>query len=171
MPTTAAPPSSFGVTPARSSPTSTPGSNALHFAGQLPAVPVAIGITTYGGCRGLTRSQPASQAPARITIASNQFTNLGEVSDVVLHEMVHVHLQTTGRDSRHAGQPWCDEIIRISRHYGRDVTAAPPRSKRIGAHVVKVTPDGALSRGELAHWPVSIGGLHDDARALTVDRY
>jgi hypothetical protein len=145
--------------------------NRLHWNGKLPAVPFAIGITAYGHCLGLTRHETFSAARARITIASNQFDNAGAASDTVLHEMIHVACLTAGVSPKHEHQPWCDEIMRISQHYGRDFVAGARRSKRVGDRVTKVLPEGSITRFEAARWPDFLGGLHHDPRSIAVDSY
>src|SRR4051794_13491353 len=97
--------------------------NDLHFDGDLPALPIVIGITAFGHCIGLTR--PTRGALPRITLASNLFdyTEHGRrrkpydghlvpgrhvVRDVLLHEMIHAHLSLEGLDVHHNAVPWCE---------------------------------------------------------------
>jgi hypothetical protein len=125
--------------------------NRQHFRGELPGLPVVIGITPYGRCLGLTRYGPGLP---RITIASNQFKHAHVVRDVLLHEMLHAHLALTGAESKHNAVPWCEAIVRLSPAVlGHDIQAAPVKARRIDGKVVKAPRDGHLPQGVLARWP------------------
>ena len=80
----------------------------------IPAeLPLVIGLTAYGHCIGLTR-HPWPQT-ARISLAPGVFaTGEGMVDDVLLHEMLHVHLAEAGLDPKHAGEPWYTAVRRLS---------------------------------------------------------
>lgn len=130
--------------------------NREHFRGQLPPVPMVIGMTPYGRCIGLTRaSGPWTGRTPRITIASNLFEiGSAAVSDVVLHEMIHVKLQLAGEDSSHNSVGWCGELERLSPAVlGYPVQAAPVLPRRVDGKVARAPLDGHLTRKELASWP------------------
>jgi hypothetical protein len=130
--------------------------NFAHFAGELPAVPMVIGITPYGRCIGHTRSAGGWDGDLpRITIASNLFAHgTAAVSDTILHEMIHVKLMLEGRDPSHNGEGWCEEVMRLSPAVlGRAVKAAPVKPRRVDGKVTRHVPEGFLGRDELAGWP------------------
>jgi hypothetical protein len=130
--------------------------NHEHFNGDLPSLPMVIGITPYGRCIGQTRHRGewGDELP-RITIASNLFQRgTDAVRDTVLHEMIHAKLILDGQDSSHNGQPWCDEIARLSPAIlGREIKAVPIRPKRIDGKVKRYRPRGHLTQAQLATWP------------------
>jgi hypothetical protein len=157
--------------------------NGTYFDDELPPLPLVIGLMAYGRCIGKTRYH----AVPRISIASQLFTDgLGEVSDTLLHEMVHAALMLRGVSPKHNDDPWCDEIIRISKMAGFDIVAKPVRPRRIvnperdddpdaPLTVVRRQPDeGALTQRELGRWPHCLPdpGIHRcDRRALDVDTH
>jgi hypothetical protein len=149
--------------------------NACYFGGKLPPVPVVIGLTAYGKCLGLTRHCGEwSESLPRITLWSALFAaGTGAVSDVILHEMVHVRLMLTGEDPRHNGKPWCAEIVRLSPLVlGQTVQAKPVLPRRVNGVNRRIPLDGHLERMQLASWPYSLrpaGGR--GGRVLKVSSY
>jgi hypothetical protein len=129
-----------------------------HFDGQLPPIPIVIGMTPYGRCVGQTRrigDWAAGELP-RITIASTLFAaGTTAVSDTVLHEMIHVKLMLAGLDPKHNARPWCDEITRLSPGVlGHEIDAAPVLPRRInGGPSTRLARPGHLTRQEIASWP------------------
>jgi hypothetical protein len=89
----------------------------------------------------------------------------GFVRGVLLHEMVHQFLEQSGVDVGHDGTPWCQEIMRLSKVFGRNiwagkytVTKVHGRSQRTN----KPNPDKdskaiALNQDQISKWPHSIG--------------
>jgi hypothetical protein len=83
------------------------------------------------------------------------------VRGVLLHEMVHQHLEQIEKDWHHAGQPWCAEIMRISRMFGFNVWAGKytvvkvdGQSKRANKRApADLTPDYSLNQCDISHWP------------------
>jgi hypothetical protein len=144
--------------------------NDEYFDGGLPALPIVIGITAFGKCIALTRSEGTDILP-RITLASNIFAPTGHgqqmrtaypyganvVRDVLLHEMIHAQLRLDGQDGQHNGQPWCDAITRLSPAVlGHGILAAPVKARRVDGKVVKAPRDGYLPQAALASWPGSL---------------
>jgi hypothetical protein len=66
----------------------------------------------------------------------------------LLHEMVHQRLNEAGKNPRHDGEPWCEEIVRISRLLGRKVAAG---------RTAALTGRPPLAPEEIAGWPNAIG--------------
>lgn len=133
--------------------------NQTYFAGELPPVPIVVGITAYGRCIGLTRHEGDwKEELPRITLASNLFGDgPGAVSDVLLHEMIHVKLILAGLDSAHNGKPWCAEVERLSPiALGLEVNAKPIHPRRVDGKNVRLPLDGHLARKQLAYWPQSL---------------
>jgi hypothetical protein len=85
-----------------------------HLLPELPdSLPIVIGITAYGKCAGLTRAN-WTHGP-RISIASNLFQRgTRAVDDVMIHEMLHAWLYTTGKDTGHDSNDWYEAINRLS---------------------------------------------------------
>jgi hypothetical protein len=157
--------------------------NATYFDDELPPMRLVIGLMAYGRCIGLTRHHDVP----RISIASKLFAEgLGEVSDTMLHEMVHANLMLKGESPWHNGTPWCGEITRISKTCGFDIVAKPVHPRRVPnpernanpraakTKVVREPEEGALTRKELGRWPHCLPdpGIHrSDRRTISVDRY
>ena len=85
-----------------------------HLLPELPdELPITIGLSAYGHCRGLTRTQ--WEHGPRIFIASTLFADgAGVVEDVMLHEMLHAWLAITGRQTAHASKDWYAAVRRLS---------------------------------------------------------
>jgi hypothetical protein len=86
------------------------------------------------------------------------------VRGVLLHEMIDQTLNQRGQNQAHAGTPWCEEIMRISRQLGREISAGKYMVKKIDGKSRHVNqgpsePSGArvLKQKEIARWPHSIG--------------
>jgi len=160
---------------------------------ELPAqIPIVIGITAYGSCVGLTRYRTDSRlpvvigitagkagagptffrrdsTPARISISSNLFAHgRRAVDDVMIHEMLHVHLLQRGEDPSHDGAPWYAAVRRLSpvvlgreldvRRGGarRSVRVPNPRAGEPGqpATLVRKQPvPAAVPHAQVARWP------------------
>jgi SprT-like family len=133
--------------------------NEKLFARELPPVPIVVGITAYGRCLGLTRGEGdwAGGLP-RITLASNLFREgEAQVRDVLTHEMIHVKLILAGLDAQHNGNPWCEEIERLSPLViGRGVQAKPVHPRRVDGRNRRLPLEGHLTRKELAGWPQAL---------------
>lgn len=170
------------------------------FAMSIPPMPIIIGLTAFGGCIGLTRSAAWLEAP-RITLAPEIFRGSldgpdgspgrvrggpRQVSDVLLHELIHAALMFRGEDSSHNAPPWCCLITELSPVVlGREISARPVRTKRIPnpardtdpdapKTIVKRLPDdGCLPQLALARWPHSLRppGWYDDDRPIHVLAY
>jgi hypothetical protein len=126
------------------------------FAGELPPLPFVIGITAYGKCIGATRHGGEwDRGLPRITIASNHFrSGRNNVTETILHEMVHAKLILAKQVPDHNALPWCAEITRLTRlAYGKEIKVEPVKPRRVDGKVVRLKRDGYLSRDDLAHWP------------------
>ena len=138
--------------------------NLWLFDGTLPPLPFVICLTAYGKCVGATNpsgSWDRGDLP-RITIASNLFRRgRNRVTDTIIHEMVHARLMLSGLYSKHAGDPWCDEITRLSPLVlGHEIRAKRVKTRRIDGHVVRAPLDGHLDHETISGWPSS---LRDDS--------
>ncbi len=170
------------------------------FAGSIPPLPVIIGLTAYGTCIGLTRTARWLAAP-RVTLAPELFNGSAErpdgspgrirggprqVSDVLLHELVHAALIFRGEDPAHNADPWCALITELSPDVlGLVITARPVRTRRIPnparetdpsapKTIVKRMPEpGAMRQIELARWPQSVrpGGWYDGDQPIYVPTF
>jgi hypothetical protein len=148
--------------------------NLAYFGGELPPVPIVIGLTAYGHCLGITRHEGewSGEVP-RITLQSPVFAK-GTlwVSDIIIHEMVHAKLMLAQENVRHNARPWCAEIERLSPLVlGRSIKAAPVNPRRIGGKNVRLEHEGHLSRDLLSRWPYSIREGGDPGLVLQVSSY
>src|SRR6266516_867780 len=114
--------------------------NLKLYAGELPALPVVIGLAPYGHCLGLTQKSLLGGwlEDPRISLApeifnGNRRTPGGAlmVTDVLTHEMIHAVLMLRGEDPAHNNDPWCKLISELSpRVLGREIIARPVRPRR-----------------------------------------
>jgi len=95
-------------------------------------------------------------------------------ADVLLHEMIHQAIfQRLGHNgegiSSHNNEHWVSEINRIAPLLGLPANAAVIRQKRVDGKVTWYTPDGHMTRAQLATWPHSArpDGYYPDAVAET----
>jgi hypothetical protein len=157
--------------------------NENYFSGELPPIPIVIGITAYGKCLGMTRGGGLP----RITLSSSIFARTEHshgrkrvwphgrnvVSDTLLHEMIHAKLILEGRESAHNAQPWCDEITRLSPAVlGHEIQVAPVKPRRVNGKVRRHVLEGHLTQGELARWPYYLRPAGwDPGKPIPVDTY
>lgn len=139
--------------------------NRAFFAGELKPVPVLFVPTSpYGHWAGLCTGMPAIRVVNNILLMRRTWPRTREI---LLHEMVHQHLVETGSNPKHAGQPWCDEIMRISRDYlGADfwagsVTVIKEREgdRRKSKKINRPSCAGveSIPMKAIATWPTSLG--------------
>lgn len=141
------------------------------FDNELPPVPIAIGLTAYGHCIGLTRPDADWLRRPRITLASLNFNASGRraVDDVLVHEMTHALLLLRGVDAQHNGDPWCRIITALSPVLiGHEIVERAVRPRRVPnparemdvtapkSKVVRRPDDGALTQRDLGRWPFSV---------------
>jgi hypothetical protein len=144
--------------------------NGRYFAGELRPIPIIITNTQPFGKRiAFCGFNPENRARL---IALNMPKTTGHGSyelvadnNTLLHEMVHQALQQRGEYAKHAGEPWCREIMRLTKLItGKNIWAGRSVTKRVeGADgklskVVRINEahaDGRASLGqmEIARWP------------------
>lgn len=165
--------------------------NDAHFGGKLEPLPLwqvatfphggAIGMFTAGKERSLSiqlklqvlgEKYKKNVLPEKIPDAAERGRYIRK-SDrllkpgVLLHEMIHQHLFESGQHTGHRGQPWCDEIMRLSKDiWNRDIWASPSRPTKekndegdwVSVRKAKKSPDGkeSLSGEDIARWPHSL---------------
>lgn len=158
------------------------------FAGSVIPMPIIIAMTPYGHCIGLTGA-PSWLASPRISLAPEVFLGSADrldlatgrmgpgrirggprqVSDVLLHEMIHAALILRGEDPDHNEAPWCKLITELSADLlGLDISARPVRTHRVPnparetnpaapKTIVRRMPEpGCLPQMSLARWPHSL---------------
>jgi len=124
--------------------------NAAYFDGELHPVPILlVPVAPYGHWIGLTR-QSFIYLVWKLDEHAERAT--------LLHEMVHAWLHQRGENPKHAGAPWCREIMRISRLLGHTIHAGAYAVQRQGKRVVRVNRAGphgepSLPQREIATWP------------------
>lgn len=129
--------------------------NHLCFDNRVPELPLLTVVTfPYGHCIGQThyRDDKLPRIEIKRSLARHD-----DFEEVVLHEMLHAYLRLGGEDSSHNGRPWSREVERITPLYlGVQVRATPQKLKRINGKPTRWTPEGYLTRRELASWPHSV---------------
>ena len=163
--------------------------NREHFAGSIPPLPIAIGLTAYGHCIGLTREH----STPRISLASEIFNGSSRqrggplsVSDTLIHEMLHAFLMLRGESPGHNAAPWCRMITELTPALAaREIMAEPVGTMRVPnpdrdtdpeapkTRVVRRPKPGCLGQDQLASWPRSIRpqGYYDAQQPIPVDTY
>lgn len=157
------------------------------FAGSIPPMPVIIAMVPYGVCIAATMHGLWLRSP-RITLTPEIFngstdkpagaghTRPGrmrggprQVSDTLLHELIHAALILRGENPKHNEPPWCRMITDLSADLiGREINARPVRTHRVPnparetdpsapKTIVKRMPEpGAMAQLDLARWPQSV---------------
>lgn len=140
--------------------------NEAYFEGRLFPVPIIyVPASPYGHWIGLCSGDGHRTGYIYLTRRPWE-----ETRGTVLHEMLHQYLSESGQGvPRHNGQPWRDEIMRISRdHFGREIRANGPKVTKerlpdtASRRSVKVYESGSLIQGEIARWPHSVGIIPPD---------
>jgi len=162
------------------------------FAGSIPAMRLVIAMVPYGHCIGMTMKATWLASP-RITLPPEIFTGSRrlpggrrQVSDVLLHEMVHAALMFRGENSDHNQPPWCRMITDLTADLtGQQINARPVRPRRVPnparetdpsapKTIVKRLPEpGAMAQLDLARWPHSLrpADWHEADRPIPVPTY
>ena len=67
--------------------------------------------------------------------------------------MIHQHLFETGQDVRHAGQPWCDCVMRLNERIARKaIFASPTTVRKIDGRSIRLNlACAATGRASLSH--------------------
>ncbi|WP_261624353.1 SprT-like domain-containing protein [Nesterenkonia marinintestina] len=159
------------------------------FPGIPESVPMVIGLTAYGRCIGLTRLDAELLRTPRISIASTLFERgRRAVDDVVVHEMMHLHLAHTGKRTDHRSADWYAEVRRLApevlgreldvRHGGdrRSVRvpnpAYEPGNGEPKTLVRKERVEAAVQHGDVAHFPQAFRPEgHDQGAPIEVYTY
>lgn len=82
--------------------------------------------------------------------------------DVLLHECLHAYLRETKQSTDHNANPWCDEIMRLTRQiWGIEIHASPDSPRRVNGVSKRVQKPSAtghpsITRTQIARWPHSI---------------
>lgn len=139
---------------------------------ELPAqIPIVIGLTAWGACRGQTRG--GWEHGPRITLHSTMTFGRGRrhVDDTLLHEQLHAWLHVTGRDPSHDSADWYAAVRRLSpavlgheldirRGGDRKSVRVPNPAYEPGVDdrktlVRKVRAAGSVAHGRVARWPAA----------------
>jgi hypothetical protein len=135
--------------------------NANYFGGELKPTPVLyVPTSPYGhwvGCTVFDRNI--------YLMYPGEKRSWGFVRGVLLHEMLHQYLRQVGKATAHQGEPWREEIMRISRLFGLEVWAGKYTVAKIDGRSVRINkpnPDAsskaqALNQDQISKWPYSIG--------------
>jgi hypothetical protein len=142
--------------------------NRRYFAGELEPLPIFLTpATPYGRMVGWCSCAGGERAIA--LAAPRRGTKLVADRGTLLHEMVHQLLFERGECTRHAGEPWCRELMRLHKQItGEEVWAGKYTVRKVrtaggGRGSVRGNlphPDtGApsLIQAQIARWPHSVG--------------
>jgi hypothetical protein len=137
--------------------------NRQFFDGRLNPLPMFFTpVGPYGGRIAWTC---CAYPLTHIALCRPKSGNLKSTADrgVLLHEMIHQHLNERGDNPGHDGQPWRDEIMRL--HFeitGNRIFAAAEKVIKVKqedgrrkSH--RVQKDGSKKQTDIARWPHSYG--------------
>jgi hypothetical protein len=116
--------------------------------------------TSYGSWVGLFT---ANLQRKTLHIQLKHSLSTQDKADVLLHEMVHQYLSETGQSTKHNAQPWCDEIMRITKQlWSVEIHASPDSPRKVNGRSVRVqkpsaTGQPSIKRKQIANWPHSLG--------------
>jgi hypothetical protein len=138
--------------------------NERYFAGRLKPLPIVPTPTLpFGHCVAQTSG---SSGIARHILLAAPLDHDVLVADngVLLHEMVHQHLIETGQNPHHAGQPWCDCVMRLNKQIAKkEIFASPTSVRKVDGRSVRLNPActatgrPSLPQQDIARWPHSTG--------------
>jgi predicted SprT family Zn-dependent metalloprotease len=130
--------------------------NQAYFDGKLRPTPIIyVPTSTYGHWVGCTHYRHDQERASLIYLMRKDWQM---VRGILLHEMVHQCLVEAGQDASHAGQPWRDQIMRISgEHFGVNFHAGRIKviKEKKTRKSIKLN-EGDLTQGEIARWPQSV---------------
>lgn len=135
--------------------------NDVYFGGSLAVTPVLyVPTSPYGHWVGLHRHDQNIYL-----MFPGEKRSWNFVRGVLLHEMIHQHLSQRGKNPAHAGEPWCSEIMRISKLLGANIWAGRYTVKKMNGKSVRANEEPpaslkglqALNQKQIARWPHSIG--------------
>jgi hypothetical protein len=134
--------------------------NRDYFGGALAATPVLyVPTSPFGHWVGLHR-------PDRniYLMPPGEHRSWGFVRAALLHEMIHQNLAQLGDNQKHAGEPWCREVMRLSNMFGREIWAGKYTVQRVKGKCARVNQAApadsqalSLNQRQIARFPHSIG--------------
>jgi hypothetical protein len=134
--------------------------NEEYFGSILMPTPVLyVPTTPYGGCVGLTcRDRYIYLMPP------NGSRSWAFTRGTLLHEMTHQYLQQVEKNPKHAGEPWCSEIMRLSTILGKNIWAGKYTVKKVEGKSVRAntarpadSSGQILNQVEIGTWPQTLG--------------
>ncbi|MBF0204082.1 MAG: hypothetical protein HQK67_07140 [Desulfamplus sp.] len=141
--------------------------NELYFFNSLKPIQIIWGITNYSRSLGNINDNRMMLHNSLFHPVSNVVWGTDKevfgkkyTYDVILHEMIHQHdhqFQPQYKKkpfyTSHNNPFWCSEVIRIGELLGYELQAVPAKLKRINGKGQSYTPDGHLTRKQLASFP------------------
>lgn len=135
--------------------------NEKHFGGKLVPCPLFFPTATpYGKWIGLFTMNHSFES---LHIQLKYSLSVDSKADVLLHEMVHQYLCETHQATGHNANPWCNEIMRLTKEiWGVTIHASPDSPRRVNGRSVRMQKPAAdgtpsITRRQIATWPQSIG--------------
>lgn len=134
--------------------------NEKYWQGKLVPLPIWLpSAPPYGRWFGLYSGGPGRTSHhIQIKRGLDNQSMLG----VLLHEMTHQYLYESGQESQHNSEPWCDEIMRLTKLiWGRDIWASPSQPRKVDGKSVRVQKTGpngeeSLPLKLISTWPDSL---------------
>jgi hypothetical protein len=136
--------------------------NALFFGDELrPILITRTRVFRYGACIGMTTVCDGRH----IQVKAFKPEIDAQQRAILLHEMLHQSLHQRGLSPKHAQEPWCAEVRRISALLGKPVWAGKYTVRKVDGKSVRTNqpppadaaPVLVMSQCQIAGWPDSIG--------------
>jgi hypothetical protein len=137
--------------------------NRLYFGGRLLPLPIFLTpVMPYGRMIGWTCCGGAVTHIALAAPRNGRF--LVADKNTLLHEMLHQFLHESKEDPKHAGAPWCREIMRLTKQItGKNIWAGPYTVRKVregdGRRSMRVnlaepgTGRPSIEQKIIARWP------------------
>jgi len=136
--------------------------NVTYFGGELRPIPIfLVPCAPFGHWVGITccLDEVTHIALCRPRNGKSLVADRG----VLLHEMIHQSCHQRGVNSKHAGQPWRDTIMRLHKQItGQPLVLVQQKIVKVRQpdgtrKSVRSSPEGAVTQGAIARWPHSFG--------------
>lgn len=134
--------------------------NEAYWGGQLEPVPIWFPqASPYGHWVGLCSGNRQGQTQ-HIQLLRGKPDDF--LAHVLLHEMIHQYLFETGQNPAHNAQPWCEEVMRLTKQiWGKDIWVSPSVPRKVDGksqRIQKRSParQESIPLKEISGWPHSL---------------
>ena len=151
--------------------------NAAYFGGKLRPIPIVLTHTQPFGSRlAFCSGHVHGRRTITLNVPDGKYEDRSYAlladNAVLLHEMVHQFLFERNEDPSHKGEPWCREIMRLTKMItGRQIWAGRHKTLWVDGRAVKgntphpVTGETSIPQNKIACWPrgqFELGALGKD---------